>query len=83
MILTHLAQYSMAIQAHIPSALWIVHNFICIHDADEIHDFLPNIQDQNPGEFYGKLAIGPAICAEKEKAKIKWDNIAQAIWKSY
>jgi hypothetical protein len=26
---------------------------------------------------------GPAICAEKERAEIKQDNIAQAMWESY
>ena len=66
----------MAIQAHISPALCAVHNFIHIHDDDEIHDFLPNVQDQNPREFYGELAAGPAIHAEKERAKIKRDNIA-------
>ncbi len=83
MILTHPAQYGMAIQACIPPALCAVHNFIHIHDADEIHDFLPNVQDQNPREFYGELVAGPAICAEKERAEIKRDNIAQAMWESY
>jgi hypothetical protein len=83
MILTHPAQYNMAIQVHIPPALCAVHNFICIHNVDEIHDFLPNIQDQNPREFYGELVAGPAICAEKEQVEIKWDNIIQAMWESY
>ena len=44
MILTHPAQYNMVIQVHIPPALCAVHNFIRIHDDDEIHDFLPDIQ---------------------------------------
>jgi hypothetical protein len=82
-ILTHPAEYDMAIQAHIPSAICTVHNFIRFHDADDIHDFLPNVQDQNPGEFYGELAAGPAICVEKERSEIKRDNIVQAMWESY
>jgi hypothetical protein len=82
-ILTHPSQYDMAIQARIPPALCAVHNFIRIHDDDEIHDFLPNVQDQNPGEFYGELAAGPAVRAEKERAEIKRDNIAQAMWENY
>jgi hypothetical protein len=82
-ILTHPAQYDMAIQARIPPALCAVHNFIRIHDDDEIHDFLPNVQDQNPGEFYGELVAGPAVRAEKERVEIKWDNIVQAMWENY
>ena len=82
-ILTHPAEYDMAIQARIPPALCAVHNFIRIHDANEIDDFPPDIQDQNPGEFYGELAAGPAVRAEKERSEIKQDNIAQAMWESY
>jgi hypothetical protein len=61
----------MAIQAHVPPALCAVHNFICIYDADEIHDFEPNLRDQNPGEFYGELAEGPAVRAEKARAELR------------
>lgn len=82
-ILTHPAEYDMAIQVRIPPAFCAVHNFIRIHDADEIDDFLPDIQDQNPREFYGELAAGPAVRAEKERSEIKQDNIAQAMWESY
>jgi hypothetical protein len=78
-ILTYPAQYNMAIQAHIPPALCVVHNFIHIHYMDKIHDFLPDVQDQNPRESYRELVAGPAICAEKERAEIKQDNIIQAI----
>ena len=82
MILTHPTQYDMAIQAHIPPTLCAVHNFIRIHD-DEILDFLPNVQDQNSGEFYRELVAEPAVHAEKERSEIKWDNTAQAMWESY
>ena len=57
----------MTIQACIPPALCIVHNFICFHDANEIHDFMPEVQNQHPGEIYGELAAGPAVHAEKER----------------
>jgi hypothetical protein len=29
------------------------------------------------------LAAGPAVRAEKERAEIKRDNIAQAMWENY
>lgn len=73
----------MAIQARIPPALCAVHNFIRIHDEDEINEFAPDIYDQNPGNFHGELAAGPPVRAEKERAEIKRDNIAQAMWESY
>jgi hypothetical protein len=82
-ILTHPPEYDMAIQARIPPALCAVHNFIHIHDEDEIHEFVPDLHDQNPGDFYGELAAGPAVRAEKERAEIRRDNIAQAMWESY
>jgi hypothetical protein len=45
-----------------------VHNFIHIHDEDEIDEFASDLhdQEQDPEEFYGELAVGPAVCAEKE-----------------
>jgi hypothetical protein len=54
MILTIPPEFSMAIQARIPPALCAVHNFICIHDPDEIHDEHVDI------EPHGELAPGPA-----------------------
>ena len=56
MILTIPPEFSMAmaIQACIPPALCAVHNFIRIHDPDEIHDEHVDI------EPHGELAPGPA-----------------------
>jgi hypothetical protein len=72
----------MSIQARIPPALAAVHNFIRIHDPDEIHDFDDNTsRDLNPG--YGDLAIGPANIAERNMASEKRDIIAQAMWDAY
>jgi hypothetical protein len=61
MILTIPPEFSMAmaIQACIPPALCAVHNFIRIHDPDEIHDF--EIHDEHVDiEPHGELAPGPA-----------------------
>jgi hypothetical protein len=68
-----------------PPAICAVHNFIHIHDEDEIDEFASDLhdQEQDPEEFYGELAVGPAVCAEKEWVEIRWDNIAQAMWESY
>ena len=49
----------MAIQAHIPLALCAIHNFIQIHNPDQIHDF--EVHDEHIDiEPYVKLAPGPA-----------------------
>jgi hypothetical protein len=73
----------MGIQARIPPALCAVHNFIRIHNDNEIHEFDPDLHDQNPGDFYGDLAAGPAVHVEKVGAEMRRDNIAQATWESY
>ena len=73
----------MAIQARIPPALCAVHNFIRIHDENEIHDFDNVMEDPIPGAFHGELARGPAGAAERQRADAKRDEIAQAMWDSY
>jgi hypothetical protein len=70
MILTYPPQYDIAIQARIPPALCAVHNFIRIHNSDEIDEFNLNIRDQDPGHVYGELAEGPALRAEKDRVEI-------------
>jgi hypothetical protein len=72
----------LTIQAYIPPALGAVHNFIRVHDADEIHEFGDDAQDLNPG-YYGDLTPGPAGTGEKTRARLKRDQIAQAMWESY
>ena len=82
-ILDRPPEYSMAVQAHILPALAAVHNFICIHDEEEILDF-QDLEDGEPGECdYGKLAEGPPNRTEKSRSEVKWDGITQAMWDSY
>ena len=53
-----------------------VHNFIRVHDPDEIHDFNNDAaNDLNP-KYYGELAMGPANIAERDEAVAKRDGIA-------
>lgn len=74
----------MAIQAKIPTALCAVHNFIRIHDDDEINDFQDIDEDPEPGqEREGELAPGPANAAEKVAADKRRDRIAEAMWVDY
>ena len=73
----------MAVQACILPALAAVHNFICVHDEDEILDF-QDLEDGEPGECdYGELAEGPPNRTEKSCLEVKWDGIVQAMWDLY
>ena len=79
-----LPEYSMAIQACIPPALATVHNFICIHNEDEILEFEGDLEDGEPGECdYGELAKGLPSHAEKICCEVKQDELVQAMWESY
>lgn len=71
----------MAIQARIPPALAAVHNFIRIHDPEEIQDF--NFLAEDPLRGYGDLGVGPANEEERAEAASMRDNIAQAMWDGY
>ncbi|KAF8228723.1 hypothetical protein L208DRAFT_1290075, partial [Tricholoma matsutake] len=62
------AKISMDYQACIPAALAAVHNFICIHDPDELEGFV-EADDIEPGFFAGELAEGQTRMAEK-----RWAN---------
>ena len=74
----------MAIQARIPPVLAAVHNFIHIHNQDEILEFEEDLEDGEPGECnYGELAEGPPNCTEKTHSEVKWGKIVQAMWESY
>ena len=75
-------EYSLDIQAQIPTALCAIHNFIHIHDSDEgelletrdLHN-----QDHN---IFSEVSI-----EEEEELGIemsaKWYQIAQAMWLNY
>ena len=82
-ILTCPPEYDMAIQAWIPPALCAIHNFIHIHDEDEIRDFENIVEHPIPGAFHGELAWEPAGAAERRRADAKRNEIAQAMWESY
>lgn len=85
-ILIHLSQFDMDVQARIPPALAAIHNFIREHDPDEIREFADVTFDPNPGfvnHDHGTLANGRMTRADKERADVKRDEIAQGMWEQY
>jgi hypothetical protein len=78
-IFSHPPEYNMKLQVRLPPALGAVHNFICIHDPEEI-DNCADISDEGTHERYGTLALGPAGHAERRRAAEKRDEIAEKMW---
>jgi hypothetical protein len=72
-------------QARLPPALGAVHNFIRIHDPGEINEF--RLEDFDRGTIDNRggmgLAAGPAGIAERDRADVRRDGIAQAMWVDY
>jgi hypothetical protein len=79
-ILTHPPKYSMHLQAQISPALGAIHNFICIHDPNEIDEIA--LEDFD-GEGTHELAVGLASAAERAQVMVKCDRIAEAMWLEY
>lgn len=80
-ILTSRPRYNLDIVARLPAALAALHNFIRIHDPNEIGDFLQD-PDLEPGHM-GELADGFPNAAERHEANARRDEIAQAMWIQY
>ena len=81
-ILVYPAEISMDYQARIPAALAAIHNFIHIHDPDELVDFV-EADDIERGFFAGELAEGETRPTEKRQANERRDQIAAEMWEQY
>jgi hypothetical protein len=90
-IFTRPPQFSMAIQAQVPPGLAATHNFIMDNDPHDIDHYLTGILEEdldlNPGAVvvneFGTLANRSVLRVEKERAELKRDSIAQAMWNDY
>lgn len=86
-ILTCAPHYDMSIQAQIPPALAVLHNFIMKHDPSDVKEYLanPDIVDPTPGvpSNVGTLAEGYVNPEELQQAKAKRDDIVQKMWDEY
>jgi hypothetical protein len=90
-------QFDMSIQAKIPPALAALHNFIIDHDPQDIDEYLSGDPrsddiheddlDPNPGQpqnnEFGRLADGAVTQAEKARATIARNQIAEVMWVDY
>ncbi|KAJ3019577.1 hypothetical protein NUW54_g43 [Trametes sanguinea] len=82
-ILTIPCKFSMSVQARILPALCAIHNFIRIHDSEEINDFPTDFYDPSPGERNGNLGDGAASADERERAAEIQDQIAAEMWQEH
>jgi hypothetical protein len=80
-ILVYPPEIDMDYQACLPAALAAIHNFICIHDPDELADF-QEVEDLQPG-MQGNLVRGEVRRAERAQADTRCDDIANAMWAQY
>jgi hypothetical protein len=75
-------EYSLDIQARIPTALCTIHNFIRMHDGDE-----GPLLGQNNTHLYdnsdGNTHPAAAGIVEQEEADLRRDQIAEAMWADY
>ena len=81
-ILTARPRYNLDIVARLPPALAALHNFIRIHDPDEIGEFLQE-DPVEPRPVARELADGFPNAAERQAANVRQDEIAQAMWAQY
>ena len=64
-ILTCRPRYDLDITARLPPALAALHNFIRIHDPNEIGEYIQEDQDPQPGACVGQLADGLASTEQR------------------
>ncbi|KAF8153669.1 hypothetical protein BJ912DRAFT_868623, partial [Pholiota molesta] len=85
------AEYDLRTQAKVPGAIAALHNFIRIHDPD---DLAREDSDDSDSESEGipnqpEIPITPETLgghisqAEKNRANAKRDQIARAMWEDY
>jgi hypothetical protein len=73
--------YSMKVQAQIPPAVCSIHNFIRVHDPQEVAQF--HDTEYFEPELYGELGTGPPGQAERDEAAVRRDTIASQMWVQY
>jgi hypothetical protein len=76
-------EYSVEVQAKIPAALCAIHNFIRLHDDQELDD-IPGEEQVNQGAHAGDNIVAQTGIDEDGDAVVeRRDLIAQAMWNDY
>jgi hypothetical protein len=77
----------MDIQAHIPNALFALHNFICRYDPDIFEEEAGNLLEYDYEQGWGvelnELGGGLADATERWRADNHRDQIAREMWDDY
>ena len=68
-------------QTRLVCAMAVLHNFIMLHDPDDMPDWEPEVNEL-PNYVYGTKGTGVSH-AEVVRANIRCDQIAQAMWEDY
>jgi hypothetical protein len=76
-------EYSMEIQARIPAALCVIHNFICIHDPADKVIVADNGGDHNDNLFDHEHIASASAAAEIDEPSARRDRIADMMWADY
>ena len=74
-------EYSLEIQARIPSALAVIHNFIRLHDPEE--GTLEGDIDASIHGHFGENSNPHAPAPVEDEVDARRDRIAQAMWDDY
>ena len=85
------AEYSLQTQSKIPGAIASLHNFVHVHDPDDLANEDGDNDDSNdeglPDSHQIPITLenlgGHISQAEKDRASAKRDEIAQAMWADY
>ncbi|EGN93553.1 hypothetical protein SERLA73DRAFT_63827 [Serpula lacrymans var. lacrymans S7.3] len=75
-------EFDMDIQARVPSALCMVHNYIRTHDPEDIDTF-PEASTTSTLESTGSLTEGPTTEPDRLGVNSRRDQIAERMWASY
>ena len=79
-------EYDLRTQAKMVPAICVLHNFICIHDNDDLPD-VHQVPDANRGvvvtDGVDSELGGDISSAERNQASELRDSIAKAMWDSY
>ena len=90
-ILVKPIEYNLKTQAKLVQAVCVIHNFICIHDPEEVEDFEDEMEGDNEDEDDARGSGDPAAgILRGSVSSVEWDrasklcnNIAKRMWKDY